>query len=77
MKIQLSWTTIGRPENYFFIRYIASIKAGTQIINVAASGETPNISAIKSLTACILIYKVLNMSIIVDIRPKAPTTQNT
>ena len=46
-------------------------------MKVAASGETPNISAIRSLTACILIYKVLNMSIVVDIRPKAPTKQNT
>ena len=39
---------------YLFIRYIANIKAGTQIIKVAASGETPNISANKSLTACII-----------------------
>ena len=32
---------------------MANIKAGTQIINVAASGETPKISASKSLIALI------------------------
>lgn len=38
------------------MRYIASIRAGTQIINVAASGETPNISATKSLIALMIYY---------------------
>ena len=41
------------PASYFFIRYIASIKAGTQIIKVAVSGVTPNKFAMKSLIACI------------------------
>ena len=52
LKIQLNWTTIGRLENYF-LRYKSKIKIGTHIINVAASGETPSISATKSLIALI------------------------
>ena len=53
LKIQLCDSSCTRHENYFFIKYIARINAGTQIMKVAASGETPNISAIRSLTACI------------------------
>jgi hypothetical protein len=39
---------------------MANIKAGTQIINVAISGETPNISANKSLIALIVNYYPYN-----------------
>ena len=38
------------------VRYNNKIKIGTHIINVAASGETPNISATKSLIALIINF---------------------
>ena len=40
----------------YFLRYKSNIKIGTHIINVAASGDTPNISATRSLIACTINF---------------------
>tara|TARA_B100000674_G_scaffold304350_1_gene252775 strand:+ start:341 stop:538 length:198 start_codon:yes stop_codon:yes gene_type:complete len=53
----------------------ASIKAGTQIIKVAASEETPNKLAIKSLNSCNIFYKFKSMIPCITIKSAFKTTE--
>ena len=59
LKVQPSDSSCTRYKNHFFMRYIARKKSGTPIMKVAASGETPKISATKSLIAPIIYLSYL------------------